>query len=152
MKKAQLQPDREGPVITPMKTKLCSGTLLTLLLISACSSAPGRRNYSGLNGTWIAPAPWPGYAMAMRFMPGGAYTEFLYADPGETFTTTPRSLVWTGTGDYRVEFDVLVIRITGTSDNMPAHNRSYHFVQFGDSEITLLDTASGKRSTLRRNR
>ncbi len=137
-----------------MKIKPCIGIFaaVALLLISGCSSSPGHRNYSGLNGTWIDPLSRPGYAMAMRFAPGGAYTEFLYADPAETFSTRPQSLVWTGTGDYRVEFDVLVIRITGTSDNMPAYGKSYHFVQFTDSEIILLDTASGKRSTLRRNR
>ncbi len=125
---------------------------VALLLISACSSAPGHRNYSALNGTWIDSTSRPGYGIAMRFAPGGAYTEFLYAEPGETFSTRPQSLVWTGTGDYRVEFDVLVIRITGTSDNMPAYGKSYHFAQFTDLEITLLDTASGKRNTLRRNR
>lgn len=106
-------------------------------------------DYSKLIGTWKNLDAKENYDIKMVFKPHGIYEEYLYYGDGGSLRGDARTPVWTGTGDYKVEYDVLVIRILHTSDNVRLH-KSFHFVQFTDSKIILLDTATGRKSLLRR--
>ncbi|MBN2079045.1 MAG: hypothetical protein JW838_08760 [Spirochaetes bacterium] len=107
-----------------------------------------KNDYSILEGTWVDLKTNEFTGVIAHFKPKGEYAEYIFYDKDEKLVQgeQPKTLVWTGHGTYSVSYDVLVIRMTSTSDNLPPFNKSFHFVRFGKCEMELLNTAGGERT------
>lgn len=117
-------------------------------LTTATPSKAEKTDYSVLPGTWVDLKTNEFTGVIAHFKPKGEYAEYIFYDKDEKLVPgeKPKTLVWTGQGTYSVSYDVLVIKMTATSDNLPPFNKSFHFVRLGKNEMELLNTAGGERT------
>ena len=123
---------------------LAGGAVLT----TVTQSKEKKTDYSVLTGTWVDLKTNEFTGVVAHFKPKGEYAEYIFYDKEEKLVPgeKPKTLVWTGHGTYSVSYDVLVIKMTATSDNLPPFNKSFHFVRLGKSEMELLNTIGGVRT------
>jgi hypothetical protein len=91
------------------------------------------------------------YHIVMVFKLEGGYEQRLYCCEGVKSDDEENTCVWSGYGNYRVERDAIIIRITHSSDNVPV-KQSFRLLKYSQSEMMLQDAVSGKKLVVRRQR
>ena len=126
-------------------------TIILIIVLYSIQTIASSINKKDIPGYWQDTKPEVSNGRLLVFKSNGKYEEYYYYNANEKITDKPKSTVWSGFGKWSFSFNVLQTTITSSASNSKMHN-SYHIIKLTKTKMTLLNTAGGKRTYLKRVR